>query len=196
MANYQFVADVSSWNPDTAAFFKTLAQKGVKAVIVKLTEGTTYKNPKASAQIRQAWAAGLHVHGYHYARYQTTAQAQAEAKFFTQVAKSLGLNGTSVLAADVEDGTLPKTGLTALTNTFLATVKAAGYPKVDFYTMASWIWNKRLDPNLLLAKNRWIANYGVTKPGVDGVGTWQYTNNFQGLGVDMSYDFKGLYTKL
>jgi GH25 family lysozyme M1 (1,4-beta-N-acetylmuramidase) len=196
MANYQLVADVSSWNPDTTTWFKTLAQKGVKAVIVKLTEGTAYKNPKAAAQIRAAWAAGMHAHGYHYARYQNTAQAQAEAKFFTQVARAVGLNGTSVLAADVEDQTLPQAGLTGLTNTFLTTVKAAGYPKVDFYTMASWIWNKRLDPAVLLAKNRWIANYGVSYPGVDGVGTWQYTDNFQGLKVDMSYDFKGLYTKL
>jgi GH25 family lysozyme M1 (1,4-beta-N-acetylmuramidase) len=196
MANYQFVADVSSWNTDASSFYRTLAQKGVKAVIVKLTEGTNYQNPKAATQIKAIWAAGMHAHGYHYAHYQTATQAQAEAKFFTQVAKAVGLNGTSVLAADVEDGALPKTGLTSLTNTFLTTVKAAGYPKVDFYTMASWIWNKRLDPNLLLAKNRWIANYGVSQPGVDGVGTWQYTNNFQGLGVDMSYDFKGLYTKL
>ncbi|GAN40957.1 autolysin Aml [Lacticaseibacillus paracasei NRIC 1981] len=34
----------------------------------------------------------------------------------------------------------------------------------------------------------------MNQPGVDNVGTWQFTNNFQGLGVDMSYDFFGHYT--
>lgn len=66
------VADVSSWNPDTQVFFSDLAKRGVKAVVVKLTEGTTYKNPKAKAQIRAAWNAGMHAHGYHFAQVSLT----------------------------------------------------------------------------------------------------------------------------
>ncbi|WP_125711219.1 GH25 family lysozyme [Lacticaseibacillus porcinae] len=190
------VADVSSWNPDTQSFFNSLAQKGVKAVIVKLTEGTTYTNPKAKAQIQAAWKAGMHAHGYHFARYQTAAQAKAEALYFVKAAKAVGLNGTSVLAADVEAAELPKSSLTSLTNTFLSTVKAAGYGKVDFYTMASWVKAGYLKPSQLIAKNMWIAAWNVSMPGIENVGTWQFTNNFQNLGVDMSYDFHGLYTKI
>lgn len=190
------VADVSSWNPDTQSFFNTLAQKGVKAVIVKLTEGTYYTNPKAKAQIKAAWKAGLHAHGYHYAHYQTAAQAKAEALYFVKAAKAVGLNGTSVLAVDVEAPELPKATLTGLTNTFLSTVKGTGFGKVDFYTMASWVKNGYLKPASLLAKNMWIAAWGVSQPGINNVGTWQFTNNFQGLKVDMSYDFHGLYTKI
>lgn len=190
------VADVSSWNPDTQSFFNTLARAGVKAVIVKLSEGTTYTNPKARAQIKAAWAAGMHAHGYHFARFTNAAQAKAEAAYFTKAAKNVGLNGTSVLAVDLEASTLPKTGLTGLTNTFLSTVKAAGYPKVDFYASASWIWYHYLDPKTLIAKNMWIANYGPSQPGVDNVGTWQFTDNFNGLHVDMSYDFHNFYSKV
>lgn len=187
------IADVSSWNPDTQAFFSDLARRGVKAVVVKLSEGTTYRNPKAYAQIRASWKAGMHVHAYHFVHYQNAAQAKAEAQYFLQTAKNLGLNNTSILVADVEDGALPTAGLTGLTNTFLSTLKAAGYGKLDFYTAASWIWYKRLDPATLIAKNRWIARYGANQPGVDNVGTWQFTDNYAGLHVDMSYDFHNFY---
>lgn len=194
MAKAQLVTDVSSWNPDTLTFYRDIAKRGVRAVIVKLTEGTTYQNPKAKAQIKAAWAAGMHVHAYHYAHFSTTAQAKAEATFFAKTAKARGLNHTSVLAADVEDASLPKSGLTALTNTFLLTLKQAGYPKVDLYTMASWLWYRRILPRQLPPLNLWIANYGVDKPGVDNVGTWQFTSNWQNLKLDMSYDFHGFYT--
>lgn len=196
MANYDLVTDVSSWNPDTLSFFNTLAKKNVKATIVKLTEGTTYQNPKATNQIRNSWASGLHAHGYHYARFTTTAQAKAEALFFAKVAKARGLDKTSVLAADVEDNGLPKAALTPLVKTFLTTLQGAGYPKVDLYTMASWVWYRRLDLAKLPRLNLWIANYGVSQPGVDRVGTWQFTSNWQGLRVDMSDDFSGYYTRL
>lgn len=190
------VADVSSWNPDTQSFFNSLAKLGVEAVIVKLTEGTNYTNPKAKAQIRAAWKAGMHAHGYHFARYKTAAQAKAEAQYFVKVAKAVGLNGTSVLADDVEAADLPKSLLTDLTNTFLSTVKAAGFGKVDFYTSASWVKAGYLKPASLIAKNMWIASWGVSQPGINKVGTWQFTNNYQGLKVDMSYDFHGLYTQI
>lgn len=196
MANYQLVADVSSWNPDTQAFFNQLAKLGVKAVIVKLTEGTNYTNPKAYNQIKRAWAAGMHVHAYHFARFRDTAQAKAEANYFSNAAKHFGLDKTSVLVADVEASTLPIGGLTGVSNTFLSQLKDNGYPKVDLYTMASWIWSSRIDPKALIAKNLWIARYQATQPGVDNVGTWQFTDNYKGLNVDMSYDFKGLYTKI
>lgn len=190
------VADVSSWNPSTQSFFNSLARLGVKAVIVKLTEGTYYTNPKAAAQIKAAWAAGMHAHGYHFAHYKNAAQAKAEALYFVKAAKAVGLNGTSVLAADLEAADLPKASLTGLTNTFFTTVKGAGFGKVDYYASASWVKNGYLKPASLIAKNMWIANWGVSQPGIDNVGTWQFTSNFQGLNVDMSYDFHGLYTKI
>lgn len=193
MAN--LVADVSSWNPDTAAFFKTLRKVGTKAVIVKLSEGTTYRNPKAQAQIKQAWANGMHAHGYHYAQFQTIAQAQAEARYFAATAKLRGLNHTSVMALDLEDASL-KGDLTARVAAFFTALKQAGYPKVDLYTSASWIWYHRVDLSKLPKLNLWIARYQATQPGVDHVGTWQFTSNYQALKVDMSDDFFGYYSQV
>ena len=62
--------------------------------------------------------------------------------------------------------------------------------------MASWFWQGRLNAAQLIAKNKWVANYGVSQPGVDNVGLWQFTStyNIAGNEVDMSYDFSGFYT--
>ena len=69
MAN--LVMDISSYQPDSIDFFQAAKNAGVKAVIVKLTQGSAdgdaYVNPKAQAQLNNARAVGLLVHGYHYA---------------------------------------------------------------------------------------------------------------------------------
>ena len=97
------MADVSSWQPESDSWFRKLADVGVKAVVVKLTEGTTYRNPKAAAQLAAGRRMGMQVHGYHYAHYHNSADAVAEGRFFGTTAKALGLSTESVMAADVED---------------------------------------------------------------------------------------------
>lgn len=197
MAN--LVMDVSSHQPDTISFFQAAKNAGVKAVIVKLTQGSAdgdaYVNPKAQAQINNARAVGLLVHGYHYARFNGNQDARNEAKWFTDHAKKFGLGPDSVLALDIEDKANAKYA-TSDANAFLQAVKDAGYPKVDIYSMASWFWQGRLNAAQLIAKNKWVANYGVSQPGVDNVGLWQFTStyNIAGNEVDMSYDFSGFYT--
>lgn len=197
MAN--LVMDVSGYQPDTVSFFQAAKNAGVKAVIVKLTQGSAdgdaYVNPKAQAQINNARSVGLLVHGYHYARFNGNQDARNEAKWFTDHAKKFGLGPESVLALDIEDKANAKYA-TSDANAFLQAVKDAGYPKVDIYSMASWFWSGRLNAAQLIAKNKWVANYGVSQPGVDNVGTWQWTDNYKiaGTGVDMSYDFNGFYT--
>lgn len=197
MAN--LVMDVSSHQPDTISFFQAAKNAGVKAVIVKLTQGSAdgdaYVNPKAQAQINNARSVGLLVHGYHYARFNGAQDARNEAKWFVDHAKQFGLGPDSVMALDIEDRANAKYA-TNDANAFLQAVKDAGYPKVDIYSMASWFWSGRLNAAQLIAKNKWVANYDVSQPGVDNVGLWQFTStyNIAGNEVDMSYDFSGFYT--
>lgn len=197
MAN--LVMDVSGYQPDTISFFQAAKNAGVKAVIVKLTQGSAdgdaYVNPKAQAQINNARSVGLLVHGYHYARFNGNQDARNEAAWFVDHAKKFGLGPESVLALDIEDKANAKYA-TSDANAFLQAVKDAGYPKVDIYSMASWFWSGRLNAAQLIAKNKWVANYDVSQPGVDNVGTWQWTDKYKiaGTGVDMSYDFSGFYT--
>ena len=172
----KLVADVASFQPEDLGFFKALASQGVKAVIVKLTEGsadgTAYINPKAQNQIINARKAGLLVNVYHFARYTSIQDAKNEADFFVTVAKRMGIGTDSVMAVDLEASEITP-NLNAKTNAFLQYVKDCGYPNVDYYSMASWFWNGTLNPDAILAKNKWVANYGVSQPGVNNVGTWQ-----------------------
>lgn len=94
-------------------------------MVVKLTEGTTYQNPKAAAQLAAGRRMGMQVHAYHYAHFHNSAEAVAEGRFFGVTARALGVSTQSVMAADVEAPDL--TGeLTGLTNVFIQTVKALG----------------------------------------------------------------------
>nr|WP_054758052.1 GH25 family lysozyme [Liquorilactobacillus satsumensis] len=105
--DYELVADVASYQPDTLSFFKALAAQNVRAVIVKLTEGSAngsaYVNPKAAAQLAHARAAGLLVHAYHYAKFKGSQDASAEAAWFVQHAQALKVTPASVMVLDIED---------------------------------------------------------------------------------------------
>ena len=59
--------DVSSHNGvPTVDEFRIIRSYGVTGVSVKLTEGTSYQNPYAKDQIKNAKEAGLVVSAYHY----------------------------------------------------------------------------------------------------------------------------------
>ncbi|MHA8109960.1 GH25 family lysozyme [Lactobacillaceae bacterium Melli_B4] len=193
------VADISVYQDDSIAYFQKLKAMGVKAVIIKVTQGSkygdNYLNPKANRQVANARQAGLKVHGYHYARFISKTDAQAEADWFIEGIKQVGLTPDSVMAVDVEDPEIPKGNITPLINAFNARLIKSGYKKVDVYSMASWFWSKRIVPSALKPHmNLWVANYTTAgKPGMDNVGTWQFTDKYSGMNLDMSYDFKGLY---
>lgn len=196
--HYDLVADVASMQPDTLNYFQLLKRKGVKAVIIKLTEGSNpgsaYLNPKAKNQLASARAAGLLVHGYHFAQFISIADARLEAQWFVKCAKQLGLEKSAVLMLDMESRILPANA-TACANAFVDEVHQLGYARTDIYTSASWIWSNRLVQSQLKTKNLMIAAYNPVKPGVDHVGTWQFTSRWEGMHQDMSYDFFGYYTQ-
>nr|DAF41661.1 MAG TPA: PlyB like endolysin [Caudoviricetes sp.] len=186
------VADLSDYQESSVQFMQALKDGGVKAVIIKLTEDTGWIGSTSAEKIRNAVKVGLIVHCYHYARFWSTDQAVAEADYFCSVAKQYGIDASSVMALDLEEGSNP-----AFAKTFLDRVIANGYPRIDLYTMASYIWSGKVSLGAFGYKiNGWIAAYGASQPGVDNVGTWQFSSNYPigGYRVDMSYDFSGYYT--
>ncbi|MFT9039453.1 GH25 family lysozyme [Schleiferilactobacillus harbinensis] len=193
MAN--LFADVSSYQPDTPAYFAAMAKQGVRGVVVKLTEGsadgTAYRNPLAANQIHNALAAGLHVSAYHFALYTGTQDARNEADWFAGTAKQLGLGTGTVMVADVEAPSIANLGTYANTQAFLQRLNELGYTSNAVYGAASWFW-----ANKLPIHNIWVANYGVSQPGVANATAWQYTSGYNVAGVttDMSYDYTGLFT--
>ena len=180
VASYQ-AADVNS------------VKRDAQFAIIKISEGTSYRNPKASSQLASAKRGDMLPMAYHFATFSNNASAaQTEAHFAIATARRLGFNH-GYLACDWEDGDGNKTGgnTTANTNavkTFMSTVKAAGY-KPLLYANA-YTLNHRLNLNSVLnsyPNSLWMAAFTSSGqadfskfPATPGVKIWQFTDHFGG----------------
>lgn len=166
------MVDVSNNNGymSTAEYTSMRNEFGVKAVTVKISEGTYFKDSYAASNIANVQAAGLYVNGYHFARYSTKKQAIAEADYAGKTAKAAGLPVGAVLATDVE--AQQQSGQSKATNTannqaFMNEIKKFGY-RSDIYTSGSW------QNSVMEVRNGsgWIAAYPYNVAGK----TW-YANH-------------------
>ena len=205
--------DVSSHNGDISiGDYRTLANKGVGGVVVKLTEDTWYKNPNAENQIRNAQAAGLQVSTYHFSRYTSEEAARAEARFYIAAAQRLNLPKNTLMVNDFEDAKM-QPNINRNTQAWADEMRKNGYTNLMFYTSASW-----LDENNLRKKgpvntaqfglqNFWIAQYPSPKLSVNDAkslryngkaGAWQFTSQAELLPgkhlFDHSVDYIGRFT--
>lgn len=186
MAN--LVIDVSSYQGSTLDYFAGFKKKGVRGAIVKLTEGTNYISPVCKHQVYNSWKTFGIVSVYHF--YQ--GNPVAEANFFLRQVKACGLDKTTNLVIDVEAPTLPYY-TTSGVNQFLKVLHDAGYRNLWVYGSGSWFNTGRINRSKLAYNaDIWVAAYGVSQPGLNGVDMWQFTDNFHG--VDCSYDFKGSFS--
>jgi hypothetical protein len=121
---------------------------GQAFVIVKATEGTSYINPKQSAQAAYARAAGAVVGFYHFAR---PGSIQAQAQYFVDQAASVE---GDILAIDWEDSGVSCADKDAL----LKAVKALRPThKVVLYCNRSFWLN--IDTTSYVEDGLWIADY-------------------------------------
>lgn len=205
--------DVSHHNRELGlplAFYQTVKKSGVQGVVVKVSDGQTYRDPAASVNIANAKAAGMVVSAYHFARYTSTASAKAEAKAFAAKLKTVGFNAKTdgYVVVDVEATNLSSSPakLTEYTNAFIAQMKALGYPKVDLYT-GNAFYHSRLQPAKLTVSKPWLARYplypATGKPAPvfsNGKGAWQWSSTYVFPGMaqygrfDVSVDYAGKYT--
>ena len=205
--------DVSSHNGDISiGDYRTLANKGVGGVVVKLTEDTWYKNPNAENQIRNAQAAGLQVSTYHFSRYTSEEAARAEARFYIAEAQRLNIPKNTLMVNDFEDAKM-QPNINRTTQAWVDEMRKNGYTNLMFYTSASW-----LDENNLRKKgpvntaqfglqNFWVAQYPSPKLSVNDAkslryngkaGAWQFTSQAELLPgkhlFDHSVDYTGRLT--
>ena len=204
--------DVSSHNGEISiGDYRTLANKGVGGVVVKLTEDTWYKNPNAENQIRNAQAAGLQVSTYHFSRYTSEEAARAEARFYIAAAQRLNLPKNTLMVNDFEDAKM-QSNINRNTQAWVDEMRKNGYTNLMFYTSASW-----LDENNLRKKgpvntahfglqNFWVAQYPSPKLSVNDAkslryngkaGAWQFTSQAELLPgkhfFDHSVDYTGRF---
>ncbi|MGX6400827.1 GH25 family lysozyme [Lactiplantibacillus plantarum] len=166
------MVDVSNNNGymSNAEYVSMRNEFGVKALTVKISEGTTFKDGYAASNIANGQVAGLYVNGYHFAHYTTKAQAIAEADFAGQAAQAAGLPVGAVLATDVEaeeQGSLSQAANDRNNAAFMKEIQKFGY-RADIYTSGSWANNKMT----IKGKTGWVAGYPYVMAGQK----W-YTNN-------------------
>ena len=170
----------------SVATFTALKEEGVKYVIVKLTQGTTYTNPYAKSQIANAQAAGLTVYVYDYVTFTSVSSAQAEADYFAEVAEEYGLDTTTLMIADVEDSSVKNSNVVTYLNAYWEELSSLGYTNHAVYT--SYSFDQTYDVSSTVGKSRtWIAAYYYSywKSTIEGsgYGAWQYTDEY-----DNTYD--------
>ena len=173
---------------------------GAKFGIAKLTEGTSYVNPKAHYQIKSLHANHMYVDAYHFATFgYSVSRAKLEGKAFVKRAKAENISKKGFLWLDWESGSgnCVTGGKATSTKAILAFMKVchdAGY-KVGLYSGASLLRNN-IDTKQIVKKYGtciWVASYPTDYatepnfnyfPSMEGVAIWQFCDNWKGLGVD------------
>jgi GH25 family lysozyme M1 (1,4-beta-N-acetylmuramidase) len=198
VAARSYGVDVSSYQGTDMSSY---ARNGARYVIVKTSEGTSYRNPKASAQIASAKANDMMVMAYHFATFGSNAStAVSEANYAVSAAKSMGLPSGSYLACDWEtgDGNYVNGSRDANTTAVLAfmrQVRNAGYLPLIY--SGAYLLRNNLNTATINASfpiSLWVASYATSGridtpnfdyfPSMDGVAIWQFTDNWGGLYVD------------
>ncbi|WP_423217804.1 GBS Bsp-like repeat-containing protein [Streptococcus equinus] len=205
-----YFIDISSHNGViSVSEYQSLKRQGITGVVVKLTEGTSYTNPYARAQIANAQAAGLRVSAYHYSHYETAAEAKAEAQYFVNAAKSMGLSGATTMVNDMEEQAMLRSDLNANTQAWKDEMDRLGYNNNVYYTMASWLDVKggKFNTSKFGMSNLWVAHYLYSTQYLDqesakslsyysNSAAWQYTSASPKLShpLDESIDYTGRFT--
>ena len=201
--------DVSSYQSGmTQKDFNTLKSRGVKGVVVKLTEGTYYTNPYAKQEIQYAKNAGMKVSVYHFSHFQNKAQAEAEADFFAKTAKSLGLSSDTLLVNDIEASDT-NNGYTTQNSVYFALrlINTHKFGAVLHYGYQNWFDSGVLNKNVLGSDSIWEASYPYS-PSANNLWfkgnaeAWQFTStmkmpsgsNYTGY-LDGNIDYTGRFTQ-
>lgn len=205
-----FGVDVAAFQPTSMTNYH---KHGAKFMIVKGTEGTWYKNPSASGQIKSAHYNHMYVHMYHFANFgHSVHNAKREARYALAEAKRLNISKKRYIWLDWEANAYnpvysgSKYANTKAIMAFMSVIKKAGY-KVGLYAGASLMRNQ-IDTEKIIKKYGtclWVASYATMGridepnfnyfPSMNGVAIWQFTDNWHGLNVDGNISLIELHGK-
>ncbi|WP_053085040.1 GH25 family lysozyme [Companilactobacillus heilongjiangensis] len=188
------MVDVSNYNGAmTVANFQDMHNNyGVKAVVTKISEGTSFKDVTAANNIATAQSAGMYISGYHYAHYSSVSGAIAEADYAARTAQADGLPKGSVLVADVESSEQSASSVSqnnADNAAFMNEVAKYGY-RSTIYTMGSWVGS------VMNVSQGWIASYPYDPTGQDWYTSnhgWQWSSTSTFSGSYGNFDVSELY---
>ena len=177
------------------------AQAGAKFAIVKVSEGTSYRNPNAAGQIASAKQNNMLPMAYHFATFGNNSNAaKAQANYAVSSAQSAGLPNGSYIVADWEtgDGNNVIGGKESSSNailSFMDTVHDSGYQPMLY--SGAYLLRNNVNTSKITSRypnSLWVASYATSGrtdsanfnyfPSMDGVAIWQFTDNWKGKYVD------------
>lgn len=174
--------DISAHNGDID--FRKVAAEGVSFVIIKATEGGTFKDKKFVENVRKAREAGLKVGAYHFFRFDTPGYMQG--LNFLHSVQSRGLD--LPLAIDIEEWANPNSQPTPMVLNRLSEMidhlESHGY-RVMLYTNKNGF--ARFVRGRLEGYPLWICSL-VDEPQEIGWTIWQGTHNGRIRGIDHPVD--------
>lgn len=154
--------DVSSYQPSDIT-----ARVAADFAIVKTTQGTSYVNPKANAQIANAQATGKEIGIYHYA---SGGNPESEADYF--INNSANYIRKAVLVLDWESNQNASWGNTDWATRFVNRVKARTGVTPMVYVQASAVWQVQGARNA--GAGLWVAQYASMSPTGYQSNPWKY----------------------
>lgn len=176
---------------------------GIKGVVVKLTEGTTYKNPLAPSQITNAKKAGLTVSTYHFSWFENQQEAIDQANYYADYAEELGLAPNSVMVNDAETTPMINADATKVSVYFRDQLAKRGFKNVVHYSSASWFNNNWMEYDVLGKENSWVAEWPANPSANNLLHTdtaaWQWSSQgsfdfVPGISFDFNVDYLGRFT--
>lgn len=205
--------DVSSHNGNISVEdYRVLKDQGVKGVVVKLSEATSYLNPYAEMQVKNALVAGLKVSAYHYSHFTSKEEAREEARYFVAAAKRMNLPKSTLMVNDIEEY-VTRNNINENMKAWEDEMRKLGFSNLIHYTAASWLDNNSLrilgpiETGKFGISNFWIAQYPYDTMHVtqamsmslhSSSAAWQFTSKGTLLTnrsyFDLNLDYTGRFT--
>jgi len=179
--NWQGI-DVSHWQGEID--WAQVKKAGIEFAFIKATEGSGYIDPKWKENADGAKAAGLQIGFYHFARFTSGKEAEAEGRHFIKTTASQQSDLPHVLDLEVTGG-MDRAPLSQAAKIFLDNVAQETGREVMLYTNTNIARHHLTDA--LKEYPLWIAHYGVDRPGDNGIWdkwrVFQYSNKGEIPGI-------------
>ena len=195
--------DVSKWNGNID--WEAVKNSGINYVIIRCgyrgyTTGSLIEDPKFTANIKGAIAAGLKVGVYFFTQAIDEREAVEEASMVLSQIKNYKISYPVFL--DVESSgasggsgradSIDKATRTAVCKAFCETIKNAGY-NAGIYANKHWLETK-INAGELSAYKIWLAQYASSPTYTGRYDLWQYrsTGRVSGISTDVDMDLSYL----
>lgn len=195
--------DVSQWQGTVN--WKKVKADGISFVFIRcsytsLKSFNLHTDPKFTANVTAAAAAGLKVGVYHYSGATSATEAKKEADYVLKVIKPYKSKITLPVMFDYEPGTrvtanykkTSKTTRTKYATTFCNAAKAAGYTS-GVYCSTSW-FPDYFNISSLSSYSNWDAHWATKNTYTGAYDFWQYSSKGKISGIGGSVDCNFWYT--